>query len=90
MSEDDELEAGRVDVLVIDEAYARGRLGNANGLRKVAPNGSQRPVLHAFHVAPGDEAWVRRLDAFVASIQRDGRLLAAATRHNMTDMVILR
>jgi cyclohexadienyl dehydratase len=39
-------------------------------------------------VKPGDDAWLAEVDAFVARIQRDGRLAAAAARHGLSDIVV--
>jgi len=37
---------------------------------------------------PGDEAWLKRVDEFVASIKRDGRLEAAAKRNGLAEIVV--
>jgi len=39
-------------------------------------------------VKPGDEEWLKRVDAFVSAIKRDGRLDAAARRVGLGDIVV--
>ena len=43
---------------------------------------------YAYAVKPGDEAWLQRVDEFVAAIKRDGRLEAAAKRHGLAEIVV--
>jgi cyclohexadienyl dehydratase len=43
---------------------------------------------YAYAVKPGDEAWLKRVDEFVASIKKDGRLQAAAKRNGLSDIVL--
>jgi ABC-type amino acid transport substrate-binding protein len=42
---------------------------------------------YAYAVRPGDPAWLQEVDDFVARIQRDGRLKAAAERHGLGAIV---
>ncbi len=37
---------------------------------------------------PGDAEWLALADEFVAGIKRDGRLLAAAKKHGLADIVL--
>ncbi len=85
-----ELEAGRVDVFMTDYPYSRRLLDNADWARLVAP---QRPFFvlpYGYAVKRGDARWLARLDEFVAAIKRDGRLVAAARRHGLADIVVTR
>lgn len=83
-----ELEAGRVDVFMTDYPYSRRLLDSADWARLIAPPRPFHMLPYAYAVKPGDEAWLRRVDEFVAAIKRDGRLDAAARRHGLTEVVV--
>lgn len=83
-----ELEAGRVDVFMTDFPYSRRLLDNADWARLVSPTKPFHALPYAYAVKPGDEAWLKRVDDFVASIKRDGRLEAAARHHGLAEIVV--
>lgn len=83
-----ELEAGRIDVFMTDYPYSRRLLDNADWVRLVAPPAPFHPVPYAYAVKPGDDAWLARLNTFVAAIKRDGRLEAAARSAGLTEIVV--
>ena len=82
-----ELEAGRVDAFMTDYPYSRRLLDNADWARLVAPTTPFHVLPYAYAVRPGDAAWLAAVDDFVARIQRDGRLQAAAKRHGLSSIV---
>ncbi len=83
-----ELQAGRIDVFMTDFPYSRRVLDNANWARVIAPERPLSPLGYAYAVAPGDDAWLARVDKFVADVKRDGRLLSAARAFNLDPIVI--
>jgi cyclohexadienyl dehydratase len=83
-----ELEAGRVDVFMTDFPYSRRLLDNADWARLVSPTKPFHALPYAYAVKPGDDAWLQRVDAFVAAIKRDGRLEAAARQHGLGEIVV--
>jgi ABC-type amino acid transport substrate-binding protein len=83
-----ELEAGRVDVFMTDYPYSRRLLDNADWARLVSPTKPFHQLPYAYAVKPGDPAWLKRVDEFVAAIKRDGRLEAAARRHGLVEIVV--
>jgi len=85
-----ELQSGRADVFMTDYPYSRRLLDNADWARVMAPDRPVHPLAYAYAVAPGDDAWLARVDRFVAEIKRDGRLLAAARTFRLDPIVILR
>lgn len=85
-----ELEAGRVDVFMTDYPYSRRLLDNADWLTLISPPRPFHVLPYAYAVRPGDEAWLATIDAFVARIQRDGRLEAAARKHGLSAIVRLK
>jgi hypothetical protein len=38
-------------------------------------------------MAPGDDRWFARVERFVVDVKRDGRLAAAAKRHQLEPIV---
>lgn len=85
-----ELEAGRVDVFMADYPYSRRLLDNADWARLVAPPKPFFVLPYGYAVKRGDARWLARLDEFVAAIKRDGRLLAAARKNGLSDIVVTR
>lgn len=85
-----ELEAGRIDVFMTDFPYSRRLLDNADWATLIAPTTPFSVLPYAYAVKPGDPAWLAQVDEFVARIQRDGRLEAAARRHGLSSIVRLK
>lgn len=85
-----EVESGRADVFMTDFPYSRRMLATTDWARLVTPPGTYHITPYAYAVKPGDEGWLQRLDAFVSTVKRDGRLLAAARRHQLEPIVVLR
>lgn len=83
-----ELEAGRVDVFMTDYPYSRRLLDNADWMRLVAPPTPFHVLPYAYAVRLGDDAWLARVNQFVAAIKRDGRLEASARRHGLIDIMV--
>lgn len=85
-----ELFAGRVDVFMTDYPYGRTLTDNTDWALLLAPPEPfhQLPYAHASKL--GDLEWQAVLNAFVARIQQDGRLYAAARRYGLQDMVVHR
>lgn len=83
-----ELESDRVDVFMTDYPYSRRLLDNAEWARLVAPPKPFFVQPNAYASKPGGPQWLAKLDEFVAHIKRDGRLLAAAKRHGLAEIVV--
>ena len=85
-----ELEAGRVDVFMTDYPYSRRLMDNADWAVLLSPPKPFRILPYAYAVKQGDDEWWAVMDEFVGRIQRDGRLEAAARRHNLLPIVRLK
>ena len=83
-----ELESGRVDVFMTDYPYSRRLLDNADWAMLISPPTPFHVLPYAYAVKPGDDEWLAQIDQFVARIQRDGRLDAAARRHGLSEIVV--
>lgn len=88
MTREQELEAGRVDVFMTDYPYSRRLLDTADWARLVAPPKPFHTIPYAYAVKPGDDDWLRQVDAFVGQIKRDGRLEAAARRAGLGEIML--
>lgn len=82
-----EVQSGRADVFMTDFPYSQRFLVNAEWARLVSPPGVYHVTPYAYAVKPGDDAWLARLNVFVAAIKKDGRLMAAAKRHRLEPIV---
>lgn len=82
-----ELQSGRVDVFMTDYAYSQKLLDNAEWALRIAPPKPFHVIPYGYAMRPGDDDWFHHIDAFVARIQSDGRLLDAAQRHRLEPMV---
>jgi ABC-type amino acid transport substrate-binding protein len=82
-----EVQSGRADVFMTDYPYSQRFLANADWARLIAPVGTFHITPYAYAIKPGDDAWLARLDLFVAAIKQDGRLLGAARRHRLEPIV---
>ncbi len=88
-SREDALLSGRADVFISDYPYTRRVLDFLPWAAVILPQAPVQPVNYAYAVALGDEAWLGRAEAFVATIKQDGRLRAAAIRHKLEPIALL-
>ena len=83
-----EVQSGRADVFMTDYPYSRRVIDNADWARVMPPEKPIFPLSYGYAVAPGDDAWLARVDQFVADIKRDGRLVAAARANKLEAIVV--
>lgn len=84
-----EVESGRADVFMTDYPYSRRMLETTDWARLIPPAGAYHITPYAYAVKPGDAGWLQRLDQFVASIKRDGRLRHAARKHQLETILLI-
>lgn len=82
-----EVQSGRADVFMTDYPYSQRFLANADWARLIKPASAYHITPYAYALKPGDDAWYARLEKFVADVKHDGRLAAAAKRHNLEPIV---
>lgn len=63
-------------------------LDNATWAWLVSPTETYHITPYAWAVAPGDDDWYQRLEQFVNTIKRGGRLAEAARRYGLTPIVM--
>lgn len=78
-----EVESGRADVFMTDYPYSRRMLDAVDWARVIAPPKPFHLTPYAYAVVKGDDRWHARLEEFVKTVKKDGRLLAAAKRHRL-------
>lgn len=83
-----ELQAGRVDVFMTDYPYSRRLLDNADWARLISPPRPFHPIPYAYAMRQDDEEWYKTINGFVERIKHDGRLVTAARRHGLTEVLI--
>lgn len=82
-----EVESGRADVFMTDYPYSQRMLANADWARRIEPPSTYHITPYAYAMAPGDDRWHARVEAFVAAVKRDGRLRESARRHGLDAIV---
>lgn len=82
-----EVQSGRADVFMTDYPYGQRFLQNADWARLVSPPSTYHITPYAYAIAPGDDAWLARLNRFVGDVKRDGRLARAAAAHKLSPIV---
>lgn len=84
---EEEVQAGRADAFLTDYPYGQRMLAFHPWARLIVPDTPVQPTPYAYAVAPGDAAWLGRVNAFVAAIKADGRLETIAARYKLTPIV---
>ncbi|WP_247872554.1 ABC transporter substrate-binding protein [Azospirillum sp. TSO35-2] len=84
---EEEVQSGRADAFLTDYPYGQRMLAFQPWARLIVPDVPVQPTPYAYAVAPGDPAWLERVNAFVAHIKQDGRLESIAARYKLTPIV---
>lgn len=85
-----EVESGRADVFMTDYPYSQRMLAMTDWARLLSSPVPYHLTSYAYAVKPGDEQWLARLERFVRDIKRDGRLMTAAKRHKLHEIVLVK
>ena len=85
-----EVESGRADVFMTDFPFSRRMLETTDWARLVKPTATYHVTRYAYAMKAGDDAWAARMERFVADVKADGRLLAAAQRHKLDPIIVLK
>ncbi|MCW5736949.1 MAG: amino acid ABC transporter substrate-binding protein [Enhydrobacter sp.] len=82
-----EIESGRADVFMSDYPYTRLMMLTYDWTRVIEPPAPVSPTDYAYAVRQDEPDWLARVDAFVDTIRKDGRLAAAAARFGLTPIL---
>ncbi len=85
---EEELLSGRADAFMTDFPYAQRMRFQHDWAKIVAPPAPVAETNYGYAVKKGDAVWLERVNAFVAQIKRDGRLLKAASGHGLDPIVV--
>jgi ABC-type amino acid transport substrate-binding protein len=83
-----EVESGRADAFMTDYPYSQRMLGLTDWARLVAPPAPFHLTDYAYALATGDSSLLERVNAFLAVIKRDGRLLQFARKHRLESVIL--
>ncbi len=84
---EDEVQSGRADAFLTDFPYGQRMLAFHAWARLIEPEAPVQATPYAYAVAPGDPAWLERVNAFVAAVKADRRLATFAARHGLTPIL---
>lgn len=83
-----EVLSGRADAFITDFPYTLRMLETTDWARLIEPPYGYHLTYYAWALKPGDPVWHEYLETFMEQIKQDGRLLAAAKRHNLEPAVV--
>lgn len=81
------VKSGRADVFMTDYPYSLQFLSVSRWARVIVPSDTYHVTPYAYAMQLGDDVWHARLERFVEDIKRDGRLVAAAKKHELGPIV---
>lgn len=82
-----EVLSGRADVFMTDYPFSRRLLDSVDWARLISPPERFHMTPYGWAMAPGDEAFAVRADAFLSRIKVDGRLREHARRYGLETIV---
>ncbi|HZV95602.1 MAG TPA: ABC transporter substrate-binding protein [Candidatus Nitrosocosmicus sp.] len=82
-----EVMAGRADILVTDLAVAKKLESIHPWARSLYPKTKLGNWPYAYAIAPGDQVWLNWINLFVETVKRDGRLATYAKKHGLETML---
>ena len=83
-----EVQSGRADVFMTDFPFSRRMLANNDWARLVVPAQAYHVTPYAWAMKPGDDRFFARVEAELAKMKQDGRLLEHARRHGLDPIVV--
>lgn len=81
------LESGRADAFATDFPYSRRVLTNYDWIKVISPDKPVAVVNYAYAMKAGDPLFVQRVNEFVNTIKKDGRLNNFAKKHGLSEIV---
>jgi ABC-type amino acid transport substrate-binding protein len=85
-----EVESRRADVFMTDYPYSQRMLALTDWARLLSSPVPYHLTSYAYAVKPGDTQWHARVERFVRDIKRDGRLMTAARKHKLQEIVVIK
>jgi len=85
---EEEVLSGRADAFLTDYPYSLRMLFQHDWARVIPPPGPLGETSYGFAIKKGQPDWLARINVFVATVKRDGRLDAAAKAHDMEPIIL--
>lgn len=82
-----EVEAGRADVFMTDFPFGIRMLEQREWARLIKPKTPFHITPYGWAMAKGEDAFLARVESFIATIKKDGRLYKAALAHRLEPIV---
>lgn len=86
-SREKDLQAGRIDVFLIDQIFGRRVIDVYDWVSVLPPIGSDPRLPLGFTVKSNDPQWLDWVNRFIDTVRKDGRLAASAKRYGLTSML---
>lgn len=83
-----EVEAGRADVFMSDYPFGMRMVAEREWAKLIVPNTPFHITPYGWAIAQDEPRFREKVEAFIASIKHDGRLLNAAKKHHLEPIVI--
>ena len=82
-----EVQSGRADVFMTDYPFSRRMLDNSEWARLVSPTETYHLTPYGWAMAFGDDRFFTRIDGILATMKKDGRLLANARKYGLETII---
>lgn len=83
-----EVESGRADVFMSDYPFGMRMLAQRDWAKIIKPSSVFHITPYGWAIAQNEPEWHKRVEAFIATIKKDGRLLSAAQKHHLEPIVL--
>lgn len=88
MTREQEVESGRADAFMTDYPYSRRLIETSDWAKLIAPPQTFHITEYAYALAPGDTTLLERINRFIETIKRDGRLQNIAKKHKLDSIIV--
>jgi len=82
-----EVEAGRADVFMTDFPYGRRMASLTTWAHLMEPAQTLAPTPYTYAVPKGEPEWLAKVNEFITTVKKDGRLAASAKKHGLAPIV---
>lgn len=82
-----EVEAGRADVFMTDFPFGVRMIEQREWARLIRPKTPFHITPYGWAMAQGEDAFFKRVESFIATIKKDGRLYKAALTHHLEPII---
>lgn len=88
MTREQEVESGRADAFMTDYPYSLRMTDLTDWAKVIAPTSTFFETNYAYAIPLGDQSLLNRINAYLSSIKKDGRLLRFARQNKLEKLII--